>query len=121
VAVNQMDRPGVRRASMQVRVAFFALAIRFGTKVYDFPDLYAKTIKFELYFHIIFLYLVVLLWLICRGWRKALGKQKQLENIILSINPDVLMVVDAEDRVILCNSSRGIVRQRQLDGCSRPS
>lgn len=92
-------------SGMTVLFALFALAIPFSNKIYDFLTLYARTIHFEFYLNLIFLYLAALLWLIYRGWKRALAKQRQLENIILSINPDVLLVVDREDRITLCNNS----------------
>jgi PAS domain S-box-containing protein len=91
-------------SGITVAFALFALAIRFGSGIYDFLDLYAKTINLEFYLNLIFLYLAAVLWFIYRGWRRALAKQKELENIILSINPDVLMVVDGQDQIILCNN-----------------
>ena len=91
-------------SGMTVLFALFALAIRFNSTIYDVLNLYSKTINFEFYLNLIFLYLAALLWLIYRGWKRALAKQRQLENIILSINPDVLLVVDGDDRITLCNN-----------------
>ena len=68
-------------------------------------DVYQWTPYTEMFFNGVFAYLTVLLWIIYRNWKKALGKQEELEDIISSIHPDVLMVVDSEDRIIKCNST----------------
>lgn len=83
-------------SGVTVVFALFALSIRFSTRICDFLNLYDRTIHFELYLNLVFLHLATLLWFIYRGWRRVLKKQKELENIILSINPDVLMVVDGQ-------------------------
>ena len=90
---------------LTVLFAVFALSVNVLDRVHAFLDVYAKTINFQFYTNLILLYLAVLLWLIYRGWRRALSKQREMEDIILSINPDVLLVVDAENRIVLCNSS----------------
>jgi len=51
----------------------------------------------------VFLYLAGLLLLTFRRWRIAEKKRRELENIIQSISPDVLLVVDGKRRIVLCN------------------
>jgi PAS domain S-box-containing protein len=52
-----------------------------------------------------FLYLVGLLWITYRLWKAASEKREELQNIIESINPDVLLVVDPDRNVVMCSSS----------------
>ena len=92
-------------SGITVVFAAFALSIKFSRYVHEWLDIYAKTIHFDFYTNMIFLYLAVLLWMIYRAWRRAFSKQKELENVIRSINPDVLMVVDGKEKVIMCNNS----------------
>jgi PAS domain S-box-containing protein len=52
-----------------------------------------------------FLSLVALLWLTYRRWREACRQKEELRNIIESISPDVLLLVDLDRNVLMCNSS----------------
>lgn len=51
----------------------------------------------------VFLYLAGLLLITFRRWRIAEKKKKELENIIQSISPDVLIVVDRQRNIVKCN------------------
>lgn len=53
----------------------------------------------------IFLYLAGLFLLIYGRWRKTVKKLDELEDIVSSISPDVLMVVDQNRNVVMCNPS----------------
>jgi len=53
----------------------------------------------------VFLYLAGLLVITYRRWRNAEHKKKELEKIIASINPDVLLVVDPDRNISMCNIS----------------
>jgi len=90
---------------LTVSVAVVAIAINATDRILGFLTFYAKVEDFQLYANLILLYLAGLLWLIYRGWIRALRRQDELEDIILSIHPDVLLVVDAEDRILMCNGS----------------
>ncbi len=69
--------------------------------LYSFVSL--STVKFLSRF--IFLYLIGLLWLTFRRWKKAEKRQNELEDVISSINQDILMVVDANRNITMCNNS----------------
>jgi PAS domain S-box-containing protein len=79
--------------------------VNFSRKIQAFLDSYAAVGNFELYANGVLLYLAGLLWLVYRGWIRALRKQEELEDIVLSIHPDVLLVVDEQDRILICNGS----------------
>jgi PAS domain S-box-containing protein len=49
--------------------------------------------------------MVGLIWLTHRRWKEADGKKEELRNIIESINPDLLLVVDLDRNIVMCNSS----------------
>ena len=89
---------------LTISVALFAIAVNCTGTILDFLTLYAKIGGFHLYANLILLYLTGLLWLIYRGWIRALRRQAELEDIILSIHPDVLLVTDPEDRIAVINS-----------------
>ena len=90
---------------LTLSVAVVAIAINATDRILGFLNFYAKVADFQLYANLILLYLAGLLWLIYRGWIRALRKQDELEDIILSIHPDVLLVVDEQDRILMCNGS----------------
>lgn len=90
---------------LTLSVAFVAIAINATDRILGFLNFYSKVPDFQLYANLVLLYLAGLLWLVYRGWIRALRRQDELEDIILSIHPDVLLVVDAEDRILMCNGS----------------
>lgn len=90
---------------LTVSVAVVAIAINLTERILGFLSFYAKVADFQLYANLVLLYLAALLWLIYRGWIRALRRQDELEDIILSIHPDVLLVVDEEKRILMCNGS----------------
>ncbi len=55
--------------------------------------------------NVVFLYLVGVLFIIYRRWRRAQKRQKELEDIIESINPDVIVVVDYNGSINMCSAS----------------
>ncbi len=91
--------------ALTIGVALLAVCINITDRVYGFLNFYSKLDNFQLYANLVLLYLAGLIWLIYRGWIRALRKQDELEDIILSIHPDVLLVVDEEDRILMCNGS----------------
>ncbi len=106
--LNKSDREIVNLAlivALTISVAFLAVSINVSDEIHGFLDFYAGLGNVQLYANIVLLYLAGLLLLIYRGWIRALHKQGELEDIILSIHPDVLLVVDEEDRIRMCNGS----------------
>ncbi len=92
-------------ASLSIGLACFSVYIQFIEKVYDFFLDNEVLLVGEFLANYAFLYLAGLLLLTYRRWRKAQAKQKELENIIESINPDALVVVDSGNRITMCNPS----------------
>lgn len=55
--------------------------------------------------HALFLWLIVLLWITFVRWRESVRRREELEDILSSISPDALIVVNAARKITLCNSS----------------
>lgn len=83
----------------------FSMYIHLSERLYDFSTNYELLGVTEYLINFCFLYLSGLLYLTYRRWLKAEKKRKELENIIDSINPDVLIVVDQRRKIIVCNNT----------------
>jgi PAS domain S-box-containing protein len=53
----------------------------------------------------LFFWLAVLLWVAFRRWRESARQLAELEDIISSISPDVLLVLRNDRTIVMCNSS----------------
>jgi len=85
--------------------ALFSLSAHFIDDIYQFLHQYTRLPLTEVLINTVFLWIVGTLWMTYRYWREAVKKQKDLENIISSINPDVLVVVDCDRNIKKCNPS----------------
>lgn len=74
-------------------------------KLYSFFETYTSLPVVDFLINFNFLYLSGLILVLYRRWRKAAIKQEELENVINSITPYVLIVVDQERNIIMCSSS----------------
>jgi PAS domain S-box-containing protein len=83
----------------------FSMLLSFVDRLYSLVKTYASLPTAEFLVNLVFLLLTGLLWLSYRYWREATKKQAELENIIESISPDVLIVVDPKKNIIMCNAS----------------
>ncbi len=81
------------------------LSIHNNEKILQILNNYLWFEHLDLVFKIVFLYSIVLIGLLYRRWQLSLTKQLSLEDIISSINPDALLVVDSQDNITMCNSS----------------
>ncbi len=59
----------------------------------------------ELIVNCLFFWLLALLWLAYRRWRDSVFRQQELERVIGAISPDVLMVVNANRMITMCNDA----------------
>ena len=59
----------------------------------------------EFLVNVVFLLLSGLIWFTYRRWREAEKEKKELEDVIDSISPDVLMVVNRDSNIVMCNPS----------------
>jgi two-component system, cell cycle sensor histidine kinase and response regulator CckA len=53
----------------------------------------------------LFFWLLLLLWLAYRRWRDSLYRQHELERVIASISPDVLIVIGEDRTIVMCNGA----------------
>jgi PAS domain S-box-containing protein len=83
----------------------FSLTIDFIETIYQYFTVYNTLHINELIINIVFLWLVVTLLITYHRWKEAKGKQEELEDIISSINADVLVVVDKDMQITMCNDS----------------
>ena len=72
---------------------------------YSFFEPYTSLPIAEFLINIVLLSLASFLWLSHRRWREATKKQAELQDIIDSIIPDTLIVIDPDRNIIICNSS----------------
>jgi len=90
---------------ISVTFSLFSISVNFIDRFYQYFEAYTTLPIAEFLINAIFLWLTGLLWITYRHWRKTLKRQKELENIISSISPDALMIVDSKRNIIMCNES----------------
>ena len=90
---------------LAITLSIFSVSIRFMEKLYSFFEIYTSLSIVDFLINFDFLYLSGLILLLYRRWRKAAIKQEELENVINSITPYVLIVADQERNIIMCSSS----------------
>ncbi|MCK4224406.1 MAG: PAS domain S-box protein, partial [candidate division Zixibacteria bacterium] len=86
-------------------LSIFSISIHTIGKLFNFFSAYTDLPLAEFLINISFLSLTGLLWITYVRWRKTAKRQAELENIISSISPDVLLVVDSDRTIIECNNS----------------
>jgi PAS domain S-box-containing protein len=79
--------------------------VHFIESAYEFFREHFSLAIGEFIANVVFLYLVGLLFVMYRRWRRVYSRQKELENVIESISPDVILVVDQNGNINMCNSS----------------
>jgi|GEM_PF-1301094 len=88
-----------------IALSIFSLSIEFIDSLYIFFEAYTNLPVTDFIINFVFLYLSGLVLLLYRCWRKAARKQEELENVIDSICPYVLIVADQCRNIIMCSSS----------------
>jgi len=86
-------------------VTVLSLTIDTIDSLYRFFHFYGTSPVTKVFINLIFLLLAGLLWVTYRRWIETAKKQAELENVVDSISPDVLMVVDPADNIIMCDAS----------------
>ena len=82
-----------------IAFALFSLSAHFIDDIYQFLHQYTRLPLTEVLINTVFLWIAGTLWMTYRYWQEAVKKQKDLENIISSISPDVLVVVDCDKNI----------------------
>jgi PAS domain-containing protein len=83
--------------------SLFGIAVYFIDTIHSLFSLYAKLPVVALIEKSCFIYLVGLLWLTFRRWKRAEREKKELEEAMSGISPDVLVVADPKGNIILCS------------------
>jgi PAS domain S-box-containing protein len=85
--------------------SLLCLSIDYVDKIREYFPLYGTSPISAIFINSVFLYLVVLLGVTYNRWKKAVTRKKELESIYFSINRDVLVVIDQNEKIIMCNNS----------------
>jgi diguanylate cyclase (GGDEF)-like protein/PAS domain S-box-containing protein len=90
---------------LSIFFAVMSLSIHFIEKVYDYFAERSILEYAEFFANFVFLYMAGLIWFTLKIWRKAENERKEMENVISSINNDVLIVLDRNGNIVMCNNS----------------
>ncbi|MCX6906066.1 MAG: PAS domain S-box protein [Verrucomicrobia bacterium] len=101
---------GHTRETVHLRIAVTILLVLvayrmvgdFSPQLKFFFELHTQLPVVHALTNFLFFWLLALLWIAYRRWHEALIRQRELETIFTSINPDVLLVADGEDRITMC-------------------
>ena len=85
--------------------SLLSLSIHFIDTIREYFPFYNTLPINNFFINIIFLWLVITLGITYQRWRGAVSERKELEDIISSINTDVLVVVDRNGTISMCNDS----------------
>ena len=90
-----------------IAVALFLLnlVINFGDAIHGFFAVHARMQISLVLVNFLFLWLAVLLVLAFFRWREATRQQVELEDVISSISPDALLVVNPGRTIVMCTSA----------------
>jgi PAS domain S-box-containing protein len=90
---------------MAVAIAFIGAAINFNEWLSRFFQPHASSPWVQFTTNFLVVWLITLLAILYGRWRRALRRSGELEDIISSINPDVLLIVDRDRHIRMANAS----------------
>jgi diguanylate cyclase (GGDEF)-like protein/PAS domain S-box-containing protein len=90
---------------LSIFLAVISLSIHFIERVYDYFVEHSILELAEFSTNFVFLYLMGLTWFALYRWRRSERGRIELENVISSINNDVLIVSDRNRNIYMCNDS----------------
>ena len=85
--------------------AIISISLHIVDSVYTLLKTRASLTVAESLTNFVFLALSFLLLITYRRWRRARRRNEELEDVISSISPDTLLVVDADRTIVMCNRS----------------
>lgn len=104
-----------RESGDAVRLFFFSLAalmLSFLSVSFDLVERVYQVLgcvmpekAIDLFFNFMFLVLAGLIFFCYRRWRASEAARGELDDIVESINPDVVIVIDRDRRIRICNSA----------------
>ena len=83
--------------------SLFGIAVYFIDTIHNIFSLYANLPLVAVIEKCCFIYLVGLLWLTFRRWKRAEHAKRELEEAVSNIGYDVLIVVDPKGNIVVCN------------------
>jgi len=86
-------------------LAILNVSMAYSRGIHDFLTITKEIHVTEVLINLLFFWLLVLLIVAFRRWRSASVSRTELEAIISSISPDVLLVVLPSRDIVMCNSS----------------
>jgi len=86
-------------------LAVLNVSINFIDRIHGFFAQYPEYRLTEIFINCLFFWLAALLLISFMRWREANRKRAELEDIVSSISPDTLIVVDTQRKIRVCNSS----------------
>lgn len=98
-----------RNVWLAVVILLVLVAYRFSAHVHGhvrlhFPVLPHSSVG-EWLTDILFFWLLALLWVAYRRWHRTVVRWRELDTVLSSIGPDVLIVIDAGRNITLCNGA----------------
>ena len=106
MGIGNRELPRLLLASITAAIfAFFSISLNLLDRFFDFFKIYSKFPIPEILINLILLWLTAVVWITYRRWREAKKGQEELEEIISSISPDALLVVDPDRKIHFCNAS----------------
>lgn len=86
-------------------MALLSIAVNLSDELHSYLGGYTDYRLTALLTNFLFIWLCLLLCLAFLRWRSAVRKRLEFENIIASISPDALLVVDPQRRILMANES----------------
>lgn len=106
IGARQKEVRDVRlAAAIGLALVLYVVAVNAAGSIQRFLDPWAQMPIAQVLIHGLGIWLCGLLWIAYRRWRDVTVREQELDDIIFSLNPVVLMVVDADDRIRLCNAA----------------
>jgi PAS domain S-box-containing protein len=91
--------------TISITFSLFSITVNFIDRLYKYFEAYTGLPVAEFLINMLFLCLAGLLWITYHRWRRSIKRIRELDDIISSISPDVLMVIDSDRKIIMCNTS----------------
>ncbi len=91
--------------SILLSLVLYSLSVQFVDRVRGLFEPYTYLPVADWITYAIFLWLLALLLLAYRRWRDAIFRERELESIFASINPNVLLIVNPDRTIAMCNNA----------------
>jgi len=91
--------------SVTITLAAYRLSVELIESVRRFFEPYTRLPVAEWFTNTLFFWLLLLLWVAYREWRASLHRVSELQRIVSSISPDVLIVVSPDRTIKSCNNA----------------